>query len=111
MKDLQMPHSCTVIPDTEQSCISGGGPLGDALDVFFGNLRLDDFFFNGGLISLSFTFVPTLLFNVAKTGFNVVMDLYNNFADKLHFSQEGSEMMQFLSSARKKDEQDPSQNV
>ena len=70
MKNLQMPHSYASVPEEELYSISGGGPLGDALDLFFSNLRLDDIFFGGGLISFSFTFVPLLLFNVVKTGFN-----------------------------------------
>ena len=105
MKDLRMPHTYAAIPETEQSGISGGGPLSDALDAFFDSLRLEDLFFGGGLISLSFTFVPRLLLNVASAGFNFGMNLYNRFSDKLHFSQEGSDMMQFLSSAWKKDDQ------
>ena len=72
MKNLQMPHSYISVSEEELRSISGGGPLGDALDLFFSNLRLDDLFFSGGLISLSFTFVPMLLFNVVKTGFNFV---------------------------------------
>ena len=68
MKNLQMPHSYISVSEEELRSISGGGPLGDALDLFFSNLRLDDLFFSGGLISLSFTFVPMLLFNVVKPG-------------------------------------------
>ena len=105
MKNLQMPHSYISVSEEELRSISGGGPLSDALDAFFDNLRLDDFFFGGGLISLSFTFVPRLLLNVASAGFNFGMNLYNKFSDKLHFSREGSDMMQFLSSAWKKDDQ------
>ena len=60
MKNLQMPHSYISVSEEELRSISGGGPLGDALDLFFSNLRLDDLFFCGGLISLSFTFVPML---------------------------------------------------
>ena len=75
MKNLQMPHSYASVPGRGAvHSISGGGPLGDALDLFFNNLRLDDFFFGGGLISFSFTFVPLLLFNVVKTGFNFVVE-------------------------------------
>ena len=48
MKNLQMPHSYASVPEEELYSISGGGPLGDALDLFFNNLRLDDFFFSGG---------------------------------------------------------------
>ena len=55
MKNLQMPHSYASVPEEELYSISGGGPLGDALDLFFNNLRLDDIFFGGGLISFSFT--------------------------------------------------------
>ena len=76
MKNLQMPHSYISVSEEELRSISGGGPLGDALDLFFSNLRLDDLFFSGGLISLSFTFVPMLLFNVVKTGFNFVVSAY-----------------------------------
>lgn len=104
MKDLQMPHSYAAISENEQSCISGGGPLGDALDMFFNNLRLDDLFFGGGLISFSISFVPMLLFNVAKVGFDVTMDLYDRFSNLFNFSPEGSELMQFLSGQRKNEE-------
>lgn len=111
MKDLHMPHSYAAISETEQSHISGGGPLGDALDAFFGSLHMDDLFFGGGLISFSVSFVPMLLFNVVKTGFNFAMDLYNRFSDRIHLSTEGSEMMQFISSAREKDEQSPDSHI
>ena len=106
MKNLQMPHSYAALSDTERQCVSGGGPLGDALDAFFGNLHVDDLFWEGGLISFSFTFVPMLLFNVVKTGLNVALDLYNRFADRLNFSQEDVDMLDYLS-ARVKNEQKP----
>ena len=61
MKNLQMPHSYASVPEEELCSISGGGPLGDALDLFFSNLRLDDIFFGGGLISFSFTCSPASL--------------------------------------------------
>ena len=76
MKNLQMPHSYISVSEEELRSISGGGPLGDALDLFFSNLRLDDLFFSGGLISLSFTFVPMLLFNVVKAGFHVAENVH-----------------------------------
>ena len=47
MKNLQMPHSYISVSEEELRSISGGGPLGDALDLFFSNLRLDDLFFSG----------------------------------------------------------------
>ena len=97
MKKLQMPHSYISVSEEEQRSISGGGPLGDALELFFGNLRLDDLFFSGGLISLSFTFVPMLLFNVVKTGFNFVVGAYDTIADLFHFSHEERDMVQYIS--------------
>lgn len=89
MKNLQMPHSYASVPEEELYSISGGGPLGDALDLFFNNLRLDDFFFGGGLISFSFTFVPLLLFNVVKTGFNFVVGAYDTISDLVPFFPRG----------------------
>ena len=47
MKNLQMPRSYISVSEEELRSISGGGPLGDALDLFFSNLRLDDLFFSG----------------------------------------------------------------
>ena len=105
MKKLQMPHSYAAVSEAEQAGISGGGPLGDALDLFFGNFQIDDLFFGGGLISFSFSFVPMLLFNVVKTGFDVGMDLYNRFSNRFTLSQEGAEMIEYLSAARQKKEQ------
>ena len=100
MKNLQMPHS-----EEEQRSISGGGPLGDALDLFFNNLRLDDLFFSGGLISLSFTFVPMLLFNVVKTGFSFVVSAYDTIADLFHFSHEERDMVQYISDQQQRREE------
>lgn len=105
MKNLQMPHSYASLSEDEQMQVSGGGPLRDALDAFFGSLHLDDLFWGGGLISFSFTFVPMLLFNVVKTGFGFAMDIYDRFSDLFSFSQEGTALMRFLS-ARYKEEQD-----
>lgn len=34
MKNLQMPHSYISVSEEELRSISGGGPLGDALDLF-----------------------------------------------------------------------------
>lgn len=110
MKNLQMPHSYASLSEDEQMQVSGGGPLRDALDAFFGSLHLDDLFWEGGLISFSFTFVPMLLFNVVKTGFGFAMDIYDHFSDLFSFSQEGTDLMQFLS-ARYKEEQDQTPTV
>ena len=104
MKNLQMPHSYISVSEEELRSISGGGPLGDALDLFFSNLRLDDLFFSGGLISLSFTFVPMLLFNVVKTGFNFVVSAYDTI-DLFHFSHEERDMVQYISDQQRREEE------
>ena len=99
------PHSYISVSEEELRSISGGGPLGDALDLFFSNLRLDDLFFSGGLISLSFTFVPMLLFNVVKTGFNFVVSAYDTIADLFHFSHEERDMVQYISDQQRREEE------
>lgn len=38
-----------------------------------------DFFFRGGLLSLSISFIPKLLFNVVKAGFNAVEGVHTFF--------------------------------
>ena len=96
MKNLQMPHSYISVSEEELRSISGGGPLGDALD---------DLFFSGGLISLSFTFVPMLLFNVVKTGFNFVVSAYDTIADLFHFSHEERDMVQYISDQQRREEE------
>ena len=105
MKNLQMPHSYISVSEEELRSISGGGPLGDALDLFFSNLRLDDIFFGGGLISFSFTFVPLLLFNVVKTGFNFVVSAYDTLSNLFHFSREEKEMVEYLSDQQQRKQQ------
>ena len=90
MKNLQMPHSYASVPEEELYSISGGGPLGDALDLFFSNLRLDDFFFGGGLISFSFTFVPMLLFRMIKTGVQTGIKLSQQIGRLLGITREAT---------------------
>ena len=63
------------------------------------------FFFSGGLISLSFTFVPMLLFNVVKTGFNFVVSAYDTIADLFHFSHEERDMVQYISDQQRREEE------
>ena len=105
MKNLQMPCSYALIPQEEQREVTGGGEFGDALNSFFNNLHLHDFFFGGGLISFSFTFVPMLLFNVVKTGFNFVVSAYDTIADLFHFSHEERDMVQYISDQQRREEE------
>ena len=111
MKDLQMPHTYAFVSEEEQQTISGGGPLRDALGLFFGNTHLDDFSFGGGLISFSFTFVPMLLFNVVKTGFNFLNGAYDTFAKVFHFSHEEAAMVQYISQRQQSKEEQKQQEL
>ena len=51
----------------------------DAWTSFTDHLRFTDFFFRGGLLSLSISFIPKLLFNVVKAGFNAVEGVHTFF--------------------------------
>ena len=86
MKNLQLPSSYAMISEEEQRSVCGGGELRDALDDFFQNMHLDDFFFGSGLISFSFTFVPMLLFKVVKTSFDVAKSIYDDLSSLFGFS-------------------------
>ena len=106
MKNLQMPHSYISVSEEELRSISGGGPLGDALDLFFSNLRLDDLFFSGGLISLSFTFVPMLLFRMIKTGVQTGIKLSQQIGRLLGITREATvTAVQYLDSAQQRNTQ------
>lgn len=62
MKKLQLPSSYAALSPEEQCAAFGGSEFGDAVGSFFDNLHFNDFFWNGGLISFSFTFVPSVTF-------------------------------------------------
>ena len=61
MKRIQMPSSYAVVPDGEKALLGGGGAFRDAWTSFTDHLRFTDFFFRGGLLSLSISFIPKLL--------------------------------------------------
>lgn len=85
MNKMQLPSSYAAIPEEEQVRISGGGELSDAWKEFTEQLHLDDLFFNGGVISLSFSFVPTLLLHVGIAGYRFVENIYNNISNWFGF--------------------------
>ena len=55
--------------------------------------------------SFSFTFVPLLLFNVVKTGFNFVVGAYDTLSNLFHFSREEKEMVEYLSDQQQRKQQ------
>mgnify|MGYP000490571902 FL=1 len=76
MKRIQMPSSYAVVTDGEKALLGGGGAFRDAWTSFTDHLRFTDFFFRGGLLSLSISFIPKLLFNVVKAGFHVAENVH-----------------------------------
>ena len=62
-----------------------GGELADAWDRFTDQLRLDDFFFSGGILSLSFTFVPMLLFRVVGSAYRLAENVYVKLSNQFGF--------------------------
>lgn len=76
MKRIQMPSSYAVVTEEEKRSVEGGGAFRDAWNSFTDHLHFNDFFLGGGLLSFSISFVPMLLFNVIKTGFNAIDSLH-----------------------------------
>ena len=105
MKKLQLPASYAALSPEEQRTAFGGSEFGDAVGSFFDNLHFGDFFWEGGLLSFSFTFVPMLLFNVVKTGFDFVVSAYDTIADLFHFSHEERDMVQYISDQQRREEE------
>ena len=85
MENLRMPASYATLPDEELPEIYGGGELRDSWDTFVDNLHLDDFFYQGGIISVSVSFVPMLLLNVVTSGYHFVENIYNNLSNWFGF--------------------------
>ena len=88
MKRIQMPSSYAVVTEEEKELLGGGGAFRDAWDSFTDHLRFNDFFFRGGLLSLSVSFIPMLLFNVVRTGYRVAEKLYDSFVARTGRSDE-----------------------
>lgn len=90
MKKLQLPSSYAALSPEEQCAAFGGSEFGDAVGSFFDNLHFNDFFWNGGLISFSFTFVPMLLFRVIKTGVQTGIKLSQQIGRLLGITREAT---------------------
>ena len=103
MKKLQMPSSYAALSAEEQFTVCGGGEFGDAVGSFFNNLHIGDFFYGGGLISFSFTFVPMLLFRMVKLGVQTGVTIYQQLTRLLGLTTEAaSTTVQYLDSEQQK---------
>lgn len=85
MEKMNLPAFYTSVCEDDQRTISGGGELSDALGDFWNNSHLTDFFWNSSIITVSFTFVPFLLFNVIKAGYDFVKDVSDSFVSLFNF--------------------------
>lgn len=105
MKHLCLPASYARLSEKEACETIGGGDFRTAWDDFTDHLQFGDFVMGGGLLSFSITFVPMLLFNVVKTGFNFVVSAYDTIADLFHFSHEERDMVQYISDQQRREEE------
>ena len=106
MKKLQMPSSYAALSPEEQRAAFGGSEFGDAVGSFFDNLHFNDFFWNGGLISFSFTFVPMLLFRVIKTGVQTGIKLSQQIGRLLGITREATvSAVQYLDNTQQRNDQ------
>ena len=95
-----------MLPEEELPEIFGGGELGDALDSFTDNLHLDDFFLQGGILSISISFVPLLLFNVVVSGYRFVENIYKNLSNWFGYHDDTfSAVSSFTDEMRQKQQQ------
>ena len=103
MKKLQLPSSYAALSPEEQRAAFGGGEFGNAAGSFFDNLHFNDFFWDGGLISFSFTFVPMLLFRMIKVGVQTGIRLSQQISRLLGITREtASATALYLDSAQQK---------
>ena len=105
MKHLCFPASCARLSEEEQCETIGGGDLRSAWSTFTDNLHFGDFSMGSGLLTFSISFVPMLLFNVVKTGFNFVVGAYDTISDLFHFSREEKELVEYLSDQQQRKQQ------
>ena len=105
MKKLQLPSSYAALSPEEQRTAFGGSEFGDAVGSFFDNLHLSDFFWDGGLISFSVTFVPMLLFRMIKVGVQTGIKLYQQIGRLLGITREATvSAVQYLDNAQQKND-------
>ena len=90
MKKLQLPSSYAALSPEEQRAAFGGSEFGNAVGSFFDSLHFNDFFWDGGLISFSFTFVPMLLFRMIKAGVQTGIKLSQQLGRLLGITREAT---------------------
>ena len=101
MKKLQLPSSYAALSPEEQRTAFGGSEFGDAVGSFFDNLHFGDFFWEGGLLSFSFTFVPMLLFRMIKVGVQTGIKLYQQLTHLIGITNEtATATVQYLDSSQ-----------
>ena len=80
MQNLRMPAHCAPIDPAEQRALTGGGPVTEAVGAFLDSLHLTDFYRGSSVFTISFTFVPALLF----TAVCAVLDLGQELVEGIY---------------------------
>lgn len=83
MQTFRMPAHYAAISKSELHMIQGGGPVGDALANFFENLQLTDIYRGSSVITISFTFVPALLFTLVRSVIGLGQELVGGIFDMM----------------------------
>ena len=80
MQNLRMPAHYAAISSDELPSIQGGGPVSDAVGAFLDSLHLTDIYRGSSVFTISFTFVPALLF----TAVCAVLDLGQELVEGIY---------------------------
>lgn len=100
MEKLHLPAYCASLSEAEQRAIDGGGELKEAAGDFFGNTHVDNVSMHRSFFSISFTFVPFLLFNLVKVGFGVVQTFSGNVNTLFKLTgQAGTKLLDYAAGA------------
>ena len=106
MEKLRMPASYATLPEEELPEIFGGGDWEMHWTALRDNLHLDDFFLQGGILSISISFVPLLLFNVVVSGYRFVENIYKNLSNWFGYHDDTfSAVSSFTDEMRQKQQQ------
>ena len=100
MEKLTMPAAYADLTTEEQYQTIGGGEFGTAIKTFFKNIRFGNVVWQDSFVSVSFTFVPTLLFNIFKVGYTVADTLITNISSLMGVGQEAGMQLSTSISSR-----------
>ncbi len=83
MKSIHMPAQYALISSQEQTVISGGSTVSDAVSDFIDGIDILDLLFTSSVLFVSFTFMPQLLTNAAKAIYEFGQDIAQSVRDAI----------------------------